>query len=69
MRKHQFTIEGMHCESCKMLVEEELEDAGAQNVSVSVDPAKQRGTASFESDLDREELVSLIEDLGEYTIR
>lgn len=30
MRKQQFSVEGMHCTSCAMVIESDLEDAGAK---------------------------------------
>ncbi len=36
MKKLSLKVEGMHCKSCEVLVKEELEDAGATDVQVSV---------------------------------
>jgi copper chaperone CopZ len=39
-------VKGMHCKSCRMLVEDALNDLGAKNISVSVDEKKQIGNVS-----------------------
>lgn len=36
MKKLSLKVEGMHCKSCEVLIKEELEDAGATDVQVSV---------------------------------
>ena len=30
MKKQQFSVEGMHCTSCAMVIESDLEDAGVK---------------------------------------
>ena len=47
MAKISLRIKGMHCRSCKMLVEEALQDIGAKDISITIDEKKQIGTASF----------------------
>ncbi len=47
MTTSKLSVKGMHCKSCKMLVEEALSDIGATNVSISIDEKKQIGTVSF----------------------
>jgi len=61
-------VEGMHCNSCKMLIEEELEDLGAKDVKVMFDPKTMKGEVSFEG-LDRGTVVEAIENLGDYKVR
>lgn len=68
MTKQTLTVEGMHCKSCKMLITEALEDAGAKNVAVTVDEKKQTGTVTLESTLPKNELKKIIEAEGEYTV-
>ncbi|MBR9692642.1 heavy-metal-associated domain-containing protein [Candidatus Woesearchaeota archaeon] len=63
-----FTVKGMHCKSCSMLIQEELEDLGVTNVSITVDDATQTGTVNFETDKDTAELKAAIEALGEYKV-
>ena len=35
MKKLTLKVEGMHCKSCEVLLTEELEEAGAQDIHVS----------------------------------
>lgn len=63
----RLTVKGMHCKSCKMLIEEELEDIGAQNIHVTVDEAKQTGVVMCEHE-DKDAVVSAITSLGEYDV-
>lgn len=62
------TVKGMHCKSCKMLIEDELEDLGAENVNVSVDETTQTGTVRCEYP-DKDVVVKAIQELGEYTVK
>ncbi len=50
-------IDGMHCNSCVMIIREALEDNGAKNVKVAV------GKASFEG-IDQKKAKQLIEAEG-----
>ena len=36
MKKLNLKVKGMHCTSCEILIKEELEEAGAKDVQVSV---------------------------------
>jgi copper chaperone CopZ len=42
--KLNLKVKGMHCKSCKMLVEETLLDIGVKDISISIDEKKQLGT-------------------------
>lgn len=53
----ELKIEGMHCNSCIMILKEVLEDAGAADVKVSM------GKASFDK-LDTKKAKELIEAEG-----
>jgi len=57
----------MHCKSCKILIEEELEELGATNINCEFDAQKKKGTVSFEG-LSKEEAKSAIENLGDYNV-
>lgn len=46
MSKITLKVKKMHCKSCKMLIEEALQDIGAKDISISVDEKKQIGTVS-----------------------
>lgn len=35
MKKLNLKVEGMHCKSCEVLLTEELQEAGAQDIAVS----------------------------------
>jgi Cu+-exporting ATPase len=45
MKKKTFTIDGMHCTSCALLIESDLEDAG---VKATCSYAKQTLTVEFD---------------------
>jgi copper chaperone CopZ len=67
--KHTFTVKGMHCNACAMLVREALEEAGAKNISVTVDTKKQQGTVTAESSKTKQALAKAIEAEGAYTVQ
>ncbi len=46
MATHTFKVKGMHCKSCKMLIEDALTDIGAKDIAITVDEKKQIGTVS-----------------------
>ncbi|MBR9702641.1 heavy-metal-associated domain-containing protein [Candidatus Woesearchaeota archaeon] len=60
-------VKGMHCPSCKMLIEEELEDNGATNIEISFDAETQEGLVVCEN-IDEKKAKELIEELGDYKI-
>ena len=47
MTKIQLNIEGVHCKSCKMIIEENLQELGAKEINVTVDEKKK--TSFYES--------------------
>ncbi|MBS3142404.1 heavy-metal-associated domain-containing protein [Candidatus Woesearchaeota archaeon] len=59
----ELTVKGMHCNSCKIIITEALEDLGAKNVKVSVDEKKQIGRVAFEN-LDQAQAVIAIKNEG-----
>ena len=64
--KKTITIKGMHCKSCKMLIEDALEDIGV-NASVHVD----LGKADLEFDEEKVSLEKIKETIrgeGEYMV-
>ncbi len=57
------TVKGMHCNSCKMLVEEGLQDINAKNISILVDEKKKEGKVIVEHP-DKNKVISAIEKEG-----
>ena len=62
------TVNGMHCNSCKVLVTDVLTDLGAKNISISIDEKNKVGTVSFEHP-DKHKAIKAIEDEGGYTVK
>ena len=67
--KKTITVNGMHCTSCSMIIRETLEDAGAKDITISLDKDKQMGTVTLTSDLSDKKIKELIENEGDYTVR
>ena len=67
--KHTLTVLGMHCNSCKILISEALEEAGAKNVTVGLNAQAQRGVVNFESDLPKSKIKKIIEAQGAYSVQ
>ncbi|EKD90246.1 MAG: heavy metal transport/detoxification protein [uncultured bacterium] len=64
MTKLKFKIEGMHCTSCAMNIDFDLEDLEGVNVS-NTNYAKSETEVEFdENAVKEEELVSIMEKLG-----
>ncbi|MEK6942859.1 MAG: hypothetical protein AABX00_02245 [Nanoarchaeota archaeon] len=64
MTKYNISIQGMHCKSCKMLVDDILCDSGAKSIKIEVDDKKKIGKASFEFSGNFNELKKEIESNG-----
>lgn len=60
-------VQGMHCPSCKMLIEEELEDNGATNITIDFNEKTKRGTVTFDG-MEEDTAKELIEGLGDYHV-
>jgi copper chaperone CopZ len=67
--KHTFSVKGMHCNSCKVLVSEALEEAGAKNVTVGLNAQAQEGVVNCVSDLPKSKLKAIIEAQGAYFVQ
>lgn len=66
MIKKRLTIEGMHCTSCSLLIEGELEDIG---VKANCNYAKSVVDVEFdEANISDEDLIQAIKKAG-YTVR
>ena len=63
MPKHTLNVKGMHCNSCKIIVEEALQDIGAKNISIAINENKQEGKVSAEYK-DKKKIIAAIEKEG-----
>ena len=64
MTKYNLNVEGMYCKSCKILVNDVLEELGASSISINVDEKKKIGNVSFDYSGDKKNAVSSIEKEG-----
>ena len=64
MATYDLSITGMHCNSCKILVTDALEELGATKVRIDLDEKKQIGKATFEYAGTRQAAVKAIEKEG-----
>lgn len=65
----KFQVEGMHCKSCKMLVQDSLEELGANVVSIEVDEKKKQGRIIVNTTLDQQKIIEAIEKEGSYKVK
>ncbi|MBI5389640.1 cation transporter [Candidatus Woesearchaeota archaeon] len=63
-----FKIKGMHCKSCKALVEDVLLDIGVKIVSLTVDETKKEGTLKVNTILKPEELTKTLKEETGYVV-
>ena len=68
MAKINLTVDGMHCNSCKMLVTDALNDLGAKNIKIDLDEKKQIAKVSLDYDKDKIEVINAIKNEG-YKVR
>lgn len=66
--KHTLTVKGMHCNSCRILVSEALEESGAKDVSVKLDEKKQVGLVTLTSNLSKDKLKQIVQAQGDYKV-
>ena len=64
MTKIHLNIEGVHCKSCKMVIEDNLQELGAKEIHVTVDEKKKTGTVTCEYDGDPINIVNSIKKEG-----
>ncbi len=64
MTKIQLKIEGVHCNSCKMVIEDNLQELGATNIHVTVNEKKQTGTVSCDYNKDKMDIINAIKKEG-----
>ncbi len=62
-----FKITGMHCASCKVLIEDVVQELSGVS-RCEVDPTTGMATVTHDGTLDTESLKKEIEGLGEYKI-
>lgn len=60
-------VNGMHCNSCKILIEDALSEIGATNIKVEVDEKKQMGKVSCDY-TDKGKVIEAIKREG-YTVK
>jgi len=68
MPSMKLTIQGMHCKSCKMLIEDAMEELGVEISSFQVDEKKQKGILEINTTKKAEEIIKAIEKEGEYKV-
>ena len=68
MEQLKLKINGMHCKSCKMLIEDVMEDLSSEVISFNVDEGKQEGILEVKTDASFDDLKSAIEKEGEYKV-
>ena len=62
--QHQFTVKGMHCKSCAMLVQDAVEEIGATDVKITIDEKKNEGVVTLAYAGKRENIIRAIESEG-----
>ncbi len=65
--KTTLTVKGMHCKSCKILIEDVLGDIEGVN-SANVDPETGKTTIEHEDSLDISLVKKEIEEAGDYSV-
>ena len=68
MLKISFTIQGMHCNACKALIEDVCREDGPGVVFCTVDFLSGKAQIEHNGGLDRESLKKKIESLGDYRV-
>lgn len=64
MTKLQLNIEGVHCNSCKIIIEENLQEIGATHITVTVNEKTQKGTVACDYSGDKLDIVNAIKKEG-----
>lgn len=60
----KFNIEGVHCKSCKMIIENNLQELGAKNIHVTVDEKTQKGTVACDYEGEKMNVINAIKKEG-----
>ena len=66
--KQEFRVKGMHCNACKILVSEALEEAGIPDISVEINEKMKTGKVTVLSGLPRAKIVKIIQEQGDYKV-
>lgn len=64
MTKIKLDVEGMHCNSCKILVKESLEEIGCSSVLIDLDDKKKIAKILLDYNGDKKDVVKVIESEG-----
>ena len=64
MTKIHLNIEGVHCKSCKMVIQDNLQELGAKDIHVTVDEKTQKGTVACDYSGDKLDIVNAIKKEG-----
>lgn len=63
-----FKVTGTHCKSCKILIEDIMEDLDTEVVSLDLDEQAQVAKLQVKSDKSADEIKKAIEAEGEYIV-
>jgi copper chaperone CopZ len=68
MSRFRFNVEGMHCKSCVMLVQDSLDDIGAKDVKIGLDEKSKTAVVSCDYEGDKMDVINTIKKEG-YKVR
>jgi copper chaperone CopZ len=68
MAKIKLNVSGMHCNSCKIILSEDLKDLGARNIEISLDEKKKIGKVSCDFN-DKDKVIEVINKEGYKVIK
>jgi copper chaperone CopZ len=68
MPELKFTMKGTHCKSCKMLIEDVLEEMNIKVVSIEINEAKKEGRLIVNTEVDPQKIIDTIQAEGDYTV-
>lgn len=60
----KLNVEGMHCKSCVMLVEDSLGDLGAKDIKIDLDEKSQKAVVSCDYSGDKMDVINIIKKEG-----
>lgn len=69
MARLSFNVEGMHCKSCVMLVEDSLEDLGVKNIKIDLDEKNQKAVVECSYDGDKMDVINAIKKEGHKVLK
>lgn len=65
----KFEIKGMHCKSCKMLIEDIMDESNASVLSMEIDEQNEVGHVQVDTDTPTQEIIDAIQSEGDYTVK